>query len=115
MKTKLILVLAAMGATACSISDNTQGGTIKFAASGEVLALGGYAFPPATADDPAFVDGWEMKFSEVIVTIDKIRLSDNPDKVPTDQSQTGDVVAEVDGPWAVDLHKGGPLRGKGGA
>ncbi len=90
-------------------------GSVQFTASGEVLALGGYGFPPATADDPAFVDGWEVKFSEVIVTIDKITLSENPDKVPTDQSQTDGVVAEVDGPWVVDLHKGGPLQGKGGA
>src|SRR5207248_2599347 len=58
--------------------------------------------------------GWEMRFSRLLVTIDKIRISDNPDKVPTDQSQTDGVVAEVDGPWAIDLHKGGPLAGKGG-
>ena len=28
---------------------------------------------------------------------------------------TGKLVAEVDGPWAIDLHQGGPLMGKGGA
>jgi hypothetical protein len=89
-------------------------GAILFSASGEVLALGGYAFPPATPDDVAFVDGWEVKFSRLLVTVDKIELSNNPDKVPTDQSQTDGVVAEVDGPWAIDLHKGGPLVGKGG-
>lgn len=83
--------------------------------SGEVLALGGYAFPPATADDPAFVDGWDMKFTRFIVTFDHVQLSNNPDKVPTDQSQTDAAVAHVDGPWAVDLHKGGPLTGKGGS
>ena len=88
---------------------------ILFAASGEALALGGYAFPPATAGAPAFVDGWEVKFTRLIVTIDKITLSENPDKVPTDPSKTDGVVAEADGPWAVDLHKGGPLVGKGGA
>src|SRR6201999_3505515 len=78
--------------------------------------LGGYAFPPAAMDDPAFVDGWEVKFDRLLVTVDKITLSDNPDKVPTNQSMTGNVVAEVDGPWAIDLHHDDPsyLAGKGG-
>ena len=90
-------------------------GHILLTASGEVLALGGYAFPPANSGDVAFVDGWEFVFDKVLVTFDHVRLSQNPDKSPTDQSQTGDLFAEVDGPWAVDLHKGGPLPGKGGA
>lgn len=91
------------------------GGSIVFSVSGEVLGLGGYSFPPATADDPVFVDGWEVKFTRVIVTVDKIQLSETPDLDPGDESKTGALVAEVDGPWAVDLHKGGPLPGKGGA
>ncbi len=85
------------------------GGSIVFDVSGEVLALGGYGFPPATMDDPAFVDGWKIEFSELLVTVDKITLSENPDENPGDESRTGKLVAEVDGPWAVDLHKGGPL------
>jgi len=87
---------------------------ILFTASGEVLALGGYAFPPATIDDAAFVDGWEVKFTRVLVTIDRITLSENPDKSAGDPSRIDAVVAEVNGPFAVDLHKGGPLAGKGG-
>jgi hypothetical protein len=47
-----------------------------------VLALGGYAFPPASDGDPAFVDGWELKFDELLVTLDKITLSENPDNDP---------------------------------
>ena len=86
-----------------------------FSVSGEVLALGGYAFPPATVDSVAFVDGWELRFSELLVTIDNVTLSENPDMNPGDQSQTGQEVAGLRGPWAVDLHKGGPLAGKGGA
>jgi hypothetical protein len=88
-----------------------------FAASGEVLALTGYAFPPATPDDVAFVDGWEVLFDRLLVTIDKITISSNPDKSSGDQSQTDALVGEVDGPWAVDLHKSDPtyLEGKGGA
>jgi len=95
---------------------STSSPGVVFAASGEVLALTGYAFPPATADDPAFVDGWEVNFDRLLVTLDKITLSSNPDQVPGDQSQTGSLVAEVDGPWAVDLHRSDPsnLQGKGG-
>lgn len=99
---------------ASSTGGGTQGGTIKFSASGEVLALGGYDFPPATMDDAAFVDGWAIKFDEFLVTVDKIKISENPDMNPGDQSQVGMLVGEVDGPWAIDLHTGGPLPGKGG-
>jgi hypothetical protein len=92
------------------------GGGILFAASGEVLALTGYAFPPAQAGDPAFVDGWDVKFTRLLTTVDKITISDAPDKVPGDESQTGAVLAEADGPWAVDLSHSDPgyLPGKGG-
>ena len=88
---------------------------ILVTASGEVLALGGYGFPPASADDVAFVDGWALEFSKVLVTFDHVTLSESPDRSPGDQSQTGALVAQADGPWAVDLHKGGALPGKGGA
>ena len=90
-------------------------GQILVTASGEVLALGGYAFPPAKDGDPAFVDGWDVRFTHVLVTLDAIRLHDTPDRSPTDQSVVGGLVAELRGPWAVDLHKGGPLAGKGGS
>jgi len=109
------LLACALPLVACGSGDMTQqGGSIRFTASGEVLALGGYPFPPMDADSPAFVDGWEVRFDALLVTLDKITLSENPDKSPTDQSLTDAQVAEVSGPWAVDLHKGGPLLGKGG-
>jgi hypothetical protein len=109
-------VLSGVLLSACSSSgsSNEAGGKVQFSASGEVLALGGYAFPPATADDPAFADGWEVKFSKLLVTVDHITLSENPDSSAADQSLVGKKVAGVDGPWAIDLHKGGPLTGKGG-
>lgn len=88
--------------------------TIQFTASGEELAFGGYAFPPALVDDPAIVDGWELRFDEVLVTFANISLSENPDKSTTDQSQTDAKVAAVSGSWAVDLHKGGTVTGKDG-
>jgi hypothetical protein len=99
----------------CVPKDPGPGG-ILFAASGEVLALTGYDFPPAQSGNAAFVDGWEMRFTRLLVTVDKIRISTNPDKVPTDQEQTDGVVAELDGPWAIDLTHSDPsyLPGKGG-
>lgn len=108
-------LLLAASLFACGDSgQQTAGGSIRFTASGETLAFNGYPFPPATADDIAFVDGWDVSFDALIVTLDKITLSENPDKSPTDQSLSDDKVAEVSGPWALDLHKGGPLLGKGG-
>ena len=100
----------------CAPSD-PGAGNIWFAASGEVLALTGYAFPPASSNDAAFVDGWDVKFSHLLTTIDKITLSENPDYQPGSQERTGKLVAEVDGPWAVDLSHSDPayLQGKGGA
>jgi hypothetical protein len=110
---KIIFVLTmCVVASGCG-TNNPTGGTFQFTASGEVLALNGYAFPP-TAGQTAFVDGWEVQFSKLLVTIDHITLSENPDLSPTDQSQTGKKVAQLNGPWAIDLHQGGPLPGKGG-
>jgi hypothetical protein len=83
---------------------------ILVTASGEALALGGYPFSAATTiDDVAFVDGWSMEFTKVLVTFDHVKLSENPDKSPTDQKQTDALVAQSDGPWVVDLHKALPL------
>jgi len=108
---RTLFLIIALTVAGCS----SGGGSVQLTASGEVLALGGYVFPPTSADAPAFVDGWELRFDKVLVTIDKITLSEAPDTAPADQARTGKLVAEVDGPWAVDLHKGGPLSGKGGS
>ncbi len=92
-------------------------GGILFAASGEVLALSGYSFPPANAGDPAFVDGWDVQFTRLLVTVDKIKLSSNPDYSPDQGTlQANALVAEVDGPWAIDLAHADAsyLPGKGG-
>ena len=105
------LVVVSLLGSACG----EKGGAIQFTTSGETLALGGYAYPPPTSGDPAFVDGWEVTFSKLLVTIDHLTLSESPDTSPTDESQTGKLVAQVDGPWAIDLHQGGPLAGKGGS
>ena len=111
--------LVCMGAMAllfgCSATRNGGGGSVQLTASGEVLALGGYAFPPAQMGDPAFVDGWEIQFTKVIAVFDKITLSEAPDSSPSDPTLIGKLVAEADGPWAIDLHRGGPLPGMSSA
>jgi hypothetical protein len=91
-------------------------GKMLVTVSGERLSLGGYPFiyGSSLAADPAFVDGWEVKFDSILVTLDHIVLAETPDLNPTDQGQTGGQVAHIDGPFAVDLHRGGPLVGKGG-
>lgn len=91
-----------------------QGG-FQMTVSGEELASTGFAFPPAGPDDPAFVDGWEVKVTSALVVFDHVRLSDNPDKSAADQSQTDGVVAQLDGPWVAQLSASGGIDGKGGA
>jgi hypothetical protein len=90
--------------------------SFAFSISGETNAIVGYSYPPY---DPAtatyMVDGWNWKINEFIVVIDHITLWSNPNASSSDQSQHGPTVAHVDGPFVVDLHKGGPLDGKGGA
>jgi hypothetical protein len=88
--------------------DAVQNGQLLLTASGEILALDGYNFPAVNPGDGVFADGWEVRFSHYIATFDKVSLWANPDMSPTDQSQVGALVAELDGPWAVDLHLNGP-------
>jgi hypothetical protein len=85
-----------------------QNGTLVLSASGEALALQGYNFPAQNPGDGVFADGWEVRFSHFIATFDKVSLWKEPDRSPADQSQVGALVAELDGPWAVDLHTNGP-------
>jgi len=80
--------------------------------TGEGSATDGVAFPPPTASSPFFLDGWEFTWEHVLVTVGSASVSENPDLSPGDQSQTGPLVAEAVGPWAVDLAKPGPLDAK---
>ena len=80
--------------------------------TGEGSATDGTAFPPASSGDPYFLDGWEISYEHVLVTVGTVNISEGPDTNPNDQSVTGAQVAEVVGPWAVDLAKAGPLDSK---
>jgi hypothetical protein len=93
-------------------------GGFQITVSGEDLAVNGYDFGAdsrAEGDPPAFVDGWEVRFRHVIVTVDKIRINADPDKDEGDPTVMGDVVASVDGPFAVDTTIGGDIVGKSGS
>jgi len=92
-----------------------KAGGVLFTASGEVLALTGYPFPPVNDGDPAFVDGWDVHFTRLLVTVDNITLSNGPNIRPGDQSCMEPTVAKVTGPWAIDLAHGDSsyLPGKG--
>jgi hypothetical protein len=95
---------------------DTGSNTFVFSISGEANAIVGYAYPPYDLTTATYmVDGWNWKIDKYIVVVDHITLWSNPNLSSSDQSQHGAQVAHVDGPFVVDLHKGGPLDGKGGA
>lgn len=87
--------------------DNPPAKSFRVLLTGEEFAQIGYAFPPTAGQEVSFRDGWEVKYTRLIIVADKLTLSENPDRSPTDQSQTGDLVAQLDGPWAVDVVRGG--------
>jgi len=57
--------------------------------------------------DIYFVDGWELTFESAIVTLAKVQLSENPDMSSGDRAMTGEVVAELEGAFAVELKSNG--------
>jgi hypothetical protein len=108
----LLSTLAMFGAAAilaaCSSSDSSGSNpNLAVAMAGDAESYTGFAFPAASENDPAFVDGWEVRFDRILVTVDRVVLTDNPDVSPTDQSQTGPVVAQGNGPWVIDVTRPG--------
>ncbi len=100
-----------------AVGTATNGG-FQITVSGEDLAVNGYDFganAKAEGDPPAFVDGWEVRFEHVIVTIDEIVLNADPDKDENNPEALGPVVATVRGPFAVDATIGGTITGKSGS
>ena len=117
-------VAIAVAGAGCGNSDDSDDfvppvdpgpGGILFTASGGLPAVTGYPFPPANAGNLSFVDGWQLDFSRLLVTFDNITLAETPDVSGAEPSATGNLVAEVNGPWAVDLaHQGSDdLPGEG--
>lgn len=90
-----------------------QNNSLLLTVSGEGAATEGFGFPPPVAGGEAyFVDGWEITFTRVLVTVGNVTVSENPDLDPNDASKTGALVAESVGPWALNLAKEGPLDAK---
>lgn len=112
------LSLLALGAASIGCSPQLgsvrpQGdGRVQLAISGEAIATDGVAFPEGS--EVTFVDGWALELTHVLVTVGNITLAEDPDLVPTDQSQVGAIVARAPGPWAIDLHEPGTLPAAGG-
>lgn len=94
-------------------SSSAVNNSLLITITGEGSATEGTGFPPAPGGgEPYFVDGWELSYEHVLVTVGKVTVSEGPDLNPNDQSVTGALVAEAAGPWAVDLAKEGPLAAK---
>jgi hypothetical protein len=90
-------------------------GGILVTVSGQAHAQSGFLFPPADpTNDKYMVDGWTVAITEYIAVIDKVTLWANPDMSPADQSAHGGQVAQLTGPWVIDLHKAGSVQGQGG-
>ena len=90
-------------------------GGVYVTISGESNALFGYPFPPDNfMNDTYMFDGWEFQIEAYIVIVDKVVLWANPNLSATNQSVHGAQVAHLDGPFVVDLHKGGSIVGQGG-
>jgi hypothetical protein len=95
-------------------------GGVYVTLSGESNALTGYAFPPTDWGGGTFmVDGWQFAIERFLVVVDHVTLWSNPNLDPTNASKHGSAVAQLDGPFVVDLHKSGSpptyVTGLGGA
>jgi hypothetical protein len=98
--------------TACS-AHTAPSGSVELWISGEAAATDGFLYPKGS--EVTFADGWEVRFSHVLVTVADVTLSENPDQAPGDQSQTGPAVAALAGAWAIDLSVPGSAPAAGGA
>jgi hypothetical protein len=119
MNKRFVLSVAAVlcgmrcGTTTSTPDSGASGGGFQVTVSGEGFASEGIAFPaPAGSEEPFFQDGWDVKFESVVASIGNVTISEEPDRNAADQSQTGPVVAELSGPWIVDLAKDSPLVAK---
>jgi hypothetical protein len=89
--------------------------TIQVSVSSEDLGQLGFDYTATPASGAiVFVDGWELRFSRILLTLANIRLS-GPGASPSDRSSVGALVASVPGSFAVDVQKPGALAGAGGA
>ncbi len=112
----LVLALSCGGGLSCdgtartsSTGGSESGGAIRVQINGEEAGYAGIAFPGG-----GIVDGWEIHFDHVLFGFDHVSLASNPDKAPSDQSRTDEIVARLDGPWVADLAVPGSETGADG-
>jgi len=88
--------------------------TIQVSISSEGFGQQGFAYTASPPEgEPVIVDGWEVRFSRILVTVKNTRL-DGPGASPSDQSVVGAPVAANPRAYAVNVQKAGPLTGAGG-
>ena len=94
-------------------------GGVRVTVSGEDYATLGFDFTPGSAtangDPPAFVEGWQVRFSHVIVTVGNVRLNADPELDPKAYDKVGAVVESDPAAYAVDVVLGGSVVGKSGS
>jgi hypothetical protein len=98
----------------CAPGDPGPNG-IYVSASGETLSLVGFEYPPAEPpDDTWMIDGWNFTLDAYITVFTAVTIWSDPNESPGNQSLHGPQIAQLNGPFVVDLHKGGPLPGQAG-
>lgn len=90
--------------------------SVQVTFSGETLAVNGLPFQPVNQGDPSFVDGWDMRFDEVLVVLGNFRLSPGATQFggTSLSAQVNPAVATRAGPYVVDMHKPTGFVGKDG-
>jgi hypothetical protein len=89
--------------------------TIQVTVSSEQLGQEGFAYTPMPGmGEIVFVDGWEVRFDQILGTIGDIRLN-MPGSNPSDMSVVGAEVLREPRAFAIDVKKMGSFVGAGGA
>lgn len=88
--------------------------TIHVTVSSEQLGQEGFSYTATPAmGEIVFVDGWEVRFDQILATIGDIRLN-QPSTNPADQSAIGAEVLRERRAFAIDVKKMGSFVGAGG-
>jgi len=88
--------------------------TIQVSISSEDFGQRGFRYSASPeAGEPVFVDGWEVRFTRILVTVQNVRLN-RPGANPSDPASVGAAVAANPRAYAVNVQKAGPLTGAGG-